>query len=131
MADLKADIRKEKAAIKAENKRLNPSSKNFSKRKEDFACEKCGSTVKGSGYTNHCPICVYSKHVDIKPGDRLATCGGLMKPVRVEGTEKEYRVLHRCTVCKYEKVNKTAPQDSIEALVAIIKENSSSYSKGK
>lgn len=131
MADLKADIRKEKAAISAENKRLTPPNKGFSKKKEDFVCEKCGTTVKGNGYTNHCPFCIYSKHVDIKPGDRLATCGGLMKPVRVEGTEKEYRVLHRCLACRYEKVNKTAPEDSIEALVAIIKENSSSYSKGK
>ncbi len=108
-----------------------PFSKRFSKKKEDFTCEKCGFSVKGSGYTNHCPECLYSKHVDIKPGDRLADCGGLMKPVKVEGTEKEYRVLHRCIACAYEKINKVAPEDNIEALVAIIKENSSSYSTGK
>lgn len=103
---------------------MKPFTKQFSKKEEDFVCDKCKSAVKGNGYTNHCPICLYSKHVDVRPGDRLATCGGLMKPIRVEGTEKEYRILHRCLVCKHEKINKTAPEDHIEALVAIIKENS-------
>ncbi len=130
-----SEYSKEKAAISAENKRLKPFSKRFTKKKEDFVCEKCGSAVKGSGFTNHCPYCLFSKHVDVKPGDRLANCGGLMKPIRVEGTEKEYRVIHRCMACRYEKINKVAPEDSIEALVAIIKENSAttlnSYSKGK
>lgn len=129
--DLSRSIREEKARISRENKLIKPFGKRFSKKKEDFICGKCGAAIKGNGYTNHCPICLYSKHVDIKPGDRLATCGGLMKPIKVEGTEKEYRVLHKCIVCNYEKVNKVAPEDNIDALVAIIKENSSKYSKGK
>lgn len=129
--DIKAKLRAEKAQVVLENKKLGeamraagPFNKNFARKKEDFVCEKCGITVKGNGYTNHCPNCLYSKHVDVNPGDRLANCGGLMKPVRVEGTEKAYKVLHRCIVCKYEKINKVAPEDNIEALVAIIKENS-------
>jgi ribosomal protein L37AE/L43A len=131
--DIKSRLRAEKAQVSRDNKKIgdsmNPFKKNFSRKKEDFVCEKCGASVKGNGYTNHCPVCLYSKHVDIKPGDRLANCGGLMKPVRVEGTEKAYRVLQRCLVCKYEKINKVAPEDSVEALVAIIKENSSNYFK--
>ncbi len=103
----------------------------FKRTIEDFVCGKCGNQVKGNGFTNHCPNCLFSKHVDIKPGDRLADCGGLMKPIKVEGTEKEYRVLHKCTACGYEKVNKVAGDDNIEALVAIIKESSNNYSKGK
>ncbi|MFA6992594.1 MAG: RNHCP domain-containing protein, partial [Candidatus Gracilibacteria bacterium] len=39
--------------------------KRFSRTIEDFVCEKCGAKVKGDGYTNHCPKCLWSKHVDI------------------------------------------------------------------
>lgn len=127
--DIKSQLRAEKAQVSRDNKNLIPFNKNFSRKKEDFVCEKCGANIKGNGYTNHCPVCLYSKHVDIKPGDRLANCRGLMKPIRVEGTEKAYRVLQRCLVCNYEKINKVAPEDSIEALVAIIKENSKNYFK--
>jgi hypothetical protein len=35
-------------------------------------------------YRNHCPACLWSKHVDVQPGDRAATCRGLMRPDRVE-----------------------------------------------
>ena len=58
--------------------------KRFSRRTEDFTCEHCGTKVKGNGYTNHCPQCLYSKHVDINPGDRLSDCGGLMEPIDIE-----------------------------------------------
>ena len=57
--------------------------KRFSKCVEDFTCEECGSPIEGNGYTNHCPNCLYSKHVDINPGDRKSTCGGIMAPIRV------------------------------------------------
>lgn len=38
--------------------------KNFTRVIEDFICENCGTEVKGNGYTNHCPKCLWSKHVD-------------------------------------------------------------------
>ena len=59
----------------------------FQKTVEDFICEHCGNKVAGDGYTNHCPNCLWSKHVDVNPGDRAAICGGMMKAVKVE-TEK-------------------------------------------
>ena len=58
--------------------------KRFNRRIEDFTCEHCGTEVHGNGYTNHCPNCLWSKHVDINPGDRAADCGGLMEPIAVE-----------------------------------------------
>ena len=58
--------------------------KKFQKRVEDFCCENCGTEVTGNGYTNHCPKCLYSKHVDINPGDRLNSCGSMMKPTNIE-----------------------------------------------
>lgn len=36
---------------------------------EEFICENCGHKVQRLGYScrNHCPYCLYSKHVDINP----------------------------------------------------------------
>ena len=74
--------------------------KKFTKRKEDFVCENCGEKVYGDGYTNHCPKCFYSKHVDIFPGDRLETCHGLLEPVDViVGKRDKYIIIHKCKKC--------------------------------
>ena len=45
----------------------------FSKKDESFVCENCKKEVEVLNYTSrdHCPFCLYSKHVDINPGDRL------------------------------------------------------------
>lgn len=91
----------------------------FRRTVEDFICEHCGAKVAGSGYTNHCPRCLWSKHVDITPGDRAASCAGLMEPIRVEGTAKEYSLVHHCTRCGFEARNKAASEDDQEALIAI------------
>ncbi|MBU3669039.1 MAG: RNHCP domain-containing protein [Candidatus Taylorbacteria bacterium] len=93
----------------------------FIKKEEDFTCEKCDFFVNGNGYTNHCPNCLYSKHVDVFPGDRAESCGGLMKPVDVTGTQKEYIIRHKCIVCGYEKNNKVSEHDSIEVLASVAK----------
>jgi len=58
--------------------------KKFQRQKEDFVCGECGTTVSGTGYTNHCPQCLWSMHVDVNPGDRAAACGGMMEPKKVE-----------------------------------------------
>ena len=94
----------------------------FQKRVEDFACERCGAFVKGDGYTNHCPKCLWSKHVDNNPGDRANTCGGLMKPVRTEGTVAAYYVVHKCERCGEIARNIAQKTDSMEALLNIAKD---------
>jgi len=86
---------------------------------EDFTCEHCGNVVKGSGYTNHCPQCLWSKHVDVHPGDRAATCGGLMQPTDVIFEKGEQVLIHSCEKCDYQKRNKVADNDNQEALIAI------------
>jgi len=93
----------------------------FIKVVEDFICEHCGHHVTGGGYTNHCPRCLWSKHVDVRPGDRAEVCGGLMEPVRVEGTSPEYVLIHRCMRCNLEKRNKVEPGDDRDALIAVAK----------
>jgi ribosomal protein L37AE/L43A len=91
----------------------------FQRRIEDFICGNCGNEVKGSGYTNHCPVCLWSQHVDINPGDRAEDCRGLMKPIAVEMKKGKYRLLHRCEECKSERWNGAAKEDSFEIILQI------------
>ncbi|MHA1253793.1 MAG: RNHCP domain-containing protein [Candidatus Helarchaeota archaeon] len=70
---------------------MTNSSKKFSRKIEDFTCINCGKYVVGNGYTNHCPNCLYSLHVDINPGDRLSDCKGIMIPLRTCGVIKKVK----------------------------------------
>ena len=90
---------------------------NFIKVKEDFQCEYCGILVKGNGYTNHCPKCLWSKHVDVVPGDRASKCGGLMKPEEMIKMGEEFIIKHKCLDCGYEKPNKTSASDDITSFL--------------
>ena len=94
-------------------------SSKFKKHTEDFVCERCGFFVEGDGYTNHCPECLWSKHVDVFPGDRAGECGGMMEPVGVEIKNKEYVILHKCVKCGFEKKNKAAKEDNFDLITQI------------
>jgi hypothetical protein len=94
--------------------------KRFTKREENFICEKCGESVTGNGYTNHCPKCLWGKHVDVNPGDRLATCGGLMEPIGVEMRKGgEFRLLEKCQACGILRKNIMAKNDNMELVFSI------------
>ncbi len=90
--------------------------KKFQKNKEDFICEKCGMEVKGDGFTNHCPECLWSKHVDIFPGDRLEDCGGLMEPKDLIPKGDTYLLIHQCIKCGAEFKVKLSDNDSKDAI---------------
>ncbi len=90
----------------------------FIKNKEDFICEVCAFKVKGSGFTNHCPQCLFSKHVDLDPGDRAADCGGLMEPIGVEQKKGEWRILHQCKKCGFKRWNKRSKSDDLEKILS-------------
>lgn len=92
----------------------------FQRTQEDFICENCGFWVRGNGYTNHCPQCLWSKHVDINPGDRQAACQGLMEPQSVEFKNGKYFILHRCLSCGLKKRNKTAKNECFDTVLKII-----------
>ncbi|MEQ1499934.1 MAG: RNHCP domain-containing protein [Parcubacteria group bacterium] len=96
----------------------------FKRTTEDFICEKCGKEVSGNGYTNHCPQCLWSKHVDIFPGDRENSCGGMMEPVRVEKNGREYNIIHKCVKCGFEKPNKAVKEDDFQMIIQVSAENS-------
>jgi ribosomal protein L37AE/L43A len=95
--------------------------RNFQRRIEDFVCAHCGAMVTGNGYTNHCPVCLHSLHVDVTPGDRAAACAGLMEPVSVEQAGARFIIIHRCEVCGAERRNRTSPQDDLEAILAVMR----------
>ncbi len=91
----------------------------FKRTEENFKCERCGTQVTGNGYTNHCPNCLWSKHVDNNPGDRESECHGLMEPVQVRKKDGTMDVLHHCVECGYEKWNHVTEGDNSDILVKI------------
>lgn len=42
-----------------------------------------------------------------------------MEPVLLEGSSPNYRILHRCSRCGFERVNAVQHEDSTEAIVAL------------
>ncbi len=94
-------------------------SKMFIKNKENFNCEKCGYAIVGNGYTNHCPSCLWSKHVDVHPGDRACLCHGLMMPIGVMMVSGEPVLVHECVACKFRKNNKVTTEDSVEMIMVL------------
>ena len=95
-------------------------SRKFQRRTENFTCERCGEAVTGDGYTNHCPHCLWSKHVDVNPGDRAADCGGLMEPVGAEQKGGETIIVHKCIKCQHIKRNRAAADDDFDLLVELV-----------
>ncbi|MGE5298355.1 MAG: RNHCP domain-containing protein [Acidobacteriaceae bacterium] len=93
--------------------------KRFQKKIEDFACLNCQAIVHGSGFTNHCPKCLYSRHVDVNPGDRKETCMGMMEPVAVENDHGSYVIVHKCLKCKAVKKNQSNKDDNYELIVKL------------
>ncbi|MDR3289661.1 MAG: RNHCP domain-containing protein [Rickettsiales bacterium] len=86
--------------------------KKFQKKVENFVCENCGEMIKGNGFTNHCPNCLYSKHVDINPGDRMAECGGMMEPIDLEQKHGKFIIVHKCKKCGFIRKNKVNENDN-------------------
>ncbi len=93
--------------------------KKFTKNIEDFICANCGTHVVGNGYTNHCPKCLYSRHVDNNPGDRLSDCGAMMKPISVETIKDGFIITHKCEKCGKIMRQHSSPDDDIDTIISI------------
>lgn len=95
--------------------------KKFNMVDEPFKCENCGYDAQALNYTSrdHCPNCLYSKHVDIMPGDRLNTCKGLMKPIGIEKYKNTYKIIYRCSKCHQIHKNIMANDDNYDLIIKL------------
>ena len=99
--------------------------KQFTMRDEEFICENCGNLVTPLKYTarDHCPNCLYSKHLDIMPGDRQNDCQGLLKPIGIEKFKDTYKIIYKCTKCNMLHKNIMAKDDNMDLIIEISKVN--------
>lgn len=93
--------------------------KRFTRTIEDFTCDQCRVRVTGTGYTNHCPKCLWSKHVDENPGDRASLCGGAMEPISVSVTSGTEKIIHRCIKCGFSRPQEVAKEDNREVVILL------------
>lgn len=88
---------------------------------EEFTCEHCGSKINKLKYTarDHCNVCLYSKHVDINPGDRLNSCKGMLKPIGIEKFKDTYKIIYKCEKCGLLHKNIIATDDNYDLIVQL------------
>lgn len=99
--------------------------KKFTMIDEEFRCENCGMNVTKLNYTarDHCPNCLYSKHLDIFPGDRLNNCKGLLKPIGIEKYKDTYKIIYKCQKCGEIHKNIMANDDNYDKIIELSKIN--------
>jgi hypothetical protein len=92
---------------------------------EPFRCGHChrmiGEPPSGGRQRNHCPLCLYSRHVDATaPGDRASDCKGLMAPVGAFTRPKgEHVIVHRCLGCRFERYCRIAADDDFDLVLSL------------
>ena len=96
--------------------------KRFIKNDTGFTCANCKREVAPLKYTsrNHCPYCLFSLHVDITPGDRQNSCGGILEPVLSEPSpdlKKGYVITFKCQKCGEKIRNRAANDDDKNLLI--------------
>jgi len=105
------------------------------KMKAEFKCSHCGEWVSlkavGTRQRNHCPFCLWSKHLDLKKaGDRKSRCKADMKPIgltfKQEGIDKygklrqgELMLIHKCVGCGKVSLNRIAGDDSGKEILKV------------
>ena len=92
----------------------------FQHRNDAFTCITCGEDNPPAPRTcrNHCRRCLYSVHIDHHPGDRAASCHGLLRPVSVQMGGKGGFTLHFvCAVCGAERQNRAVADDDLSSFL--------------
>lgn len=118
----------------------NKDRKPFQEQKSQaFRCGHCLALVvlndyMGTKNRNHCNLCLWSKHVDDKKGDRNSACQSDMEPVGLtmkrEGFSRwgELMLIHLCGGCNKISINRIAADDSSDEILQIF-ENSQNLDK--
>ncbi len=89
-----------------------------------FRCNHCRMDVPtdapGTQHRNHCPNCLWSRHVDDVPGDRASDCLASMEPIAITvRKDGEWVLIHRCNGCGELSSNRTAGDDNPLLLMRI------------
>ncbi|MEM1166016.1 MAG: RNHCP domain-containing protein [Planctomycetota bacterium] len=99
-----------------------------SARSRSFLCVHCKRAVNeaafGTKHRNHCPACLWSRHVDEAVGDRRCACRHGMEPIAIavrnaSSRDGEWCIVHRCTGCGELRLNRIAGDDDERALLAL------------
>lgn len=92
---------------------------------QSFKCGHChkfiGPLPSGGHHRNHCPLCLYSRHVDDRrSGDRASACGSLMQPIGAfQRPNGEHVVVHLCLGCGFERFNRIAADDDFDLVLSL------------
>lgn len=97
--------------------------KRFNMIDEGFICENCGKEISPLIYSarDHCPYCLFSKHVDILPGDRANECHGLLEPIKIEKFKNTYKIIYKCKKCHQIHKNIMASDDDMNLIIELSK----------
>jgi len=107
-----------------------------------FRCKQCKALVytqsmlSGVKNRNHCPYCLWSRHVDLlQAGDRLSACKAGMEPVGLTVKQRqnkygnrndgELMLIHRCWQCGKLSINRIAADDYSDKLLEVFHESES------
>lgn len=97
-------------------------------RRDTFRCVHCKFDVPllamGTVHRNHCPLCLWSKHVDDAVGDRRSICGGAMRPLglTLKSDDAELMLIHQCLSCGKISKNRIAGDDNSVAIESVFEE---------
>lgn len=92
---------------------------------QSFTCVHCGRFVgplpSGGHNRNHCPYCLYSRHVDAeRSGDRASGCLGPMAPIGAfQRPNGEHVLVHRCERCGFERFNRIQADDDFDLVLSL------------
>lgn len=99
--------------------------KKFNMLDNEFICENCHKSITKLNYTarDHCNYCLYSKHVDINPGDRQNNCQGMLIPIDIEKFKDTYKIIYQCQKCGKQHKNIMANDDNMEEIIKLSLKN--------
>jgi RNHCP domain len=90
--------------------------------------------ICGVKHRNHCPYCLFSRHVDEhKAGDRRSNCRAAMRPIglTLKRSHNKYAVddgelmlIHECLECGKLSINRIAADDNAELLLTVFTRSS-------
>lgn len=106
----------------------------------DFRCAHCRNLVSaehlvsGVNNRNHCPYCLWSRHLDLfAAGDRLSACKGQMKVIGLTmklgrnkyrlGSGGELMLVHECIECGTLSINRIAADDDPKSIWEVFNES--------